>query len=77
MVLNVEVEVKVLITQSSARSRNSESFSSKGVSPLTEEMMLGIWEHNCSSVVISFIVGLIIGVREFDLLCVLMFIEGR
>ena len=42
MVLNVEVEVNVLITQSSARSRNSESFSSKGVSPLTEAMMLGI-----------------------------------
>ena len=43
--------------------------------------MLGIWERNCSSVVIIFIVGGavrgVIRVGEFDLLCVLMFIEGR
>ena len=42
LVLDVLSLVKVVLTQSSARSRKSDSLSIKGVSPLTEAMMLGI-----------------------------------
>ena len=70
MVLNVLSPVKVILTQSSARSRKSASLSIKGFSPLTEAMMLGIWARSCASVVISFI-----GVWEFYLFSVLVFVE--
>ena len=79
MVLNVLSDVKVVLTQSSARSRKSESLSIKGVSPLTEAMMLGIWARSCASVVISFIVGVgfgfVVGVWKFYLLCIGVFVQ--
>ena len=73
MVLNVLSLVKVILTQSSARSRKSASLSIKDVSPLTEAIILGIWARSCASVVISFAIVVCIG--EFYLLGVCMFVK--
>ena len=80
MVLNVVSEVKVVLTQSSARSRKTVSLSIKGVSPFTEAMMFGRCERNCASVVISFAIvgvgfGFVVGIRKFDLLCIGVFVQ--